>query len=108
MRTRFQGACDTGKDPQRVEKAIWEWKRQYHALWNLLEVTAEDDGEPVRGTATALPGVPPGILPAIRPRVPFSHSSLLGRSSPAHWQEASAPNQDTCTTVKCRATGPAG
>ena len=38
-----------GKKSRRAEKTIGEWEEQYPGSWILLEVTEEDDGEPVRG-----------------------------------------------------------
>jgi hypothetical protein len=37
------------KKPRRLDKAIREWEEQYPGTWILLEVTEEDNGQPVRG-----------------------------------------------------------
>ena len=39
----------SGKKARRVEKTIREWEEHYPGTWILLEVTKEDNGEPVRG-----------------------------------------------------------
>lgn len=50
MRTRFNG---TRKVDREIERAIRAWKKQYPDTWILLEVTEEDNGEPVRGKLIA-------------------------------------------------------
>lgn len=39
----------SGKNPRGVEKTIREWEQQHPDTWILLEVTEQDNGEPVRG-----------------------------------------------------------
>jgi len=41
------------KNSRRLEKRIQEWENQYPDTWILLEVTEQDDGEPVRGRLLA-------------------------------------------------------
>lgn len=53
MRSCSEGSGSSGKNSQRVEKTIQEWEKQYPDTWILLEVTAEDDGEPMQGTLIA-------------------------------------------------------
>lgn len=53
MSTRSDGSRGARKAPRRVEKTIREWKKNYADTWILLEVTEEDDGEPVRGKLIA-------------------------------------------------------
>lgn len=53
MRTRSHSRSGSGGEPQRVEKKIHEWEKQYPDTWILLEVTEESDGEPVRGKLIA-------------------------------------------------------
>ncbi len=53
MRTRSDRSRGPGKDPRRVEKTIREWEEQYPDTWILLEVTEEDEGEPLRGKLIA-------------------------------------------------------
>ncbi|HBA38243.1 MAG TPA: hypothetical protein DCZ05_00420 [Deltaproteobacteria bacterium] len=38
---------------REVEKTIRAWEKQYPDTWILLEVTQEDNGEPVRGKLIA-------------------------------------------------------
>ena len=49
MSTRSNNPRRSVKKPRRFDKAIREWEKQYPGTWILLEVTAEDAGEPVRG-----------------------------------------------------------
>ncbi len=49
MSTRSDNPRRSVKKPRRKDKAIREWEEQYPGIWILLEVTEEDDGEPVRG-----------------------------------------------------------
>jgi hypothetical protein len=35
--------------PRAGERTIHEWEAQYPETWILLEITEEDEGEPVRG-----------------------------------------------------------
>jgi hypothetical protein len=44
---RSEAARHTG------EHTIQEWEAQYPATWILLEITAEDEGEPIRGRLIA-------------------------------------------------------
>ena len=53
MRTRPHSPRGSDGEPQRVEKRIREWEKQYPDTWILLEVTEESDGEPVRGKLIA-------------------------------------------------------
>jgi len=48
MSTRSDNPRKPVKKPRRLDKAIREWEEQYPGTWILLEVTEEDDGEPVR------------------------------------------------------------
>lgn len=41
------------KNCRRVEKTIREWESQYPDTWILLEVTREDNAEPVRAKLVA-------------------------------------------------------
>jgi len=42
------------KDAQpRAEQSIQAWEAQYPEAWTLLEITAEDEGEPTRGVLIA-------------------------------------------------------
>ena len=49
MSTRSDNPRRSVKKPRRLDKAIREWEEQYPGAWILLEVTEEDDGDPVRG-----------------------------------------------------------
>jgi hypothetical protein len=49
MPTRSDNPRRSVKKPRQIAKAIREWEEQYPGTWILLEVTTEDDGEPVRG-----------------------------------------------------------
>ena len=53
MRTRSHSPRGSGREPQRVERRIREWEKQYPDTWILLEVTEESDGDPVRGKLIA-------------------------------------------------------
>lgn len=53
MRPRSHSRSGSGGEPERVEKKIREWEKQYPDTWILLEVTEESDGEPVRGKLIA-------------------------------------------------------
>lgn len=53
MRTRSHSPGRADGEPQRVEKRICEWEKQYPDIWVLLEVTEESNGEPVRGKLIA-------------------------------------------------------
>lgn len=48
MSTRSDSSRGQGKKPSRVEKTIREWEEQYPGTWILLEVTGQENGEPVR------------------------------------------------------------
>jgi len=48
MPTRFHGGRGPRKDARRAEKTIREWENQSPDTWILLEITEQDDGEPVR------------------------------------------------------------
>lgn len=47
------GKARSEKNPRGIERAIGEWEERYPGVWILLEVTAQDDGEPVRGKLIA-------------------------------------------------------
>jgi hypothetical protein len=49
MSTRSNNPRRSVKKPRRLDKAIHEWEKHYLGTWILLEVTEEDNGEPVRG-----------------------------------------------------------
>ncbi len=53
MSARFHGPRGPKKSPRRAEKSIREWENQYPDTWILLEVTEQDDGEPLRGKLIA-------------------------------------------------------
>lgn len=53
MRIRSDSSRRSGREPQKVEKTIRDWEKQYPDTWILLEVTEEDDGEPVQGRLIA-------------------------------------------------------
>lgn len=53
MQARSDSSNGGRKDPRRIEKTIREWEKKYPDTWILLEVTQEDDGEPVRGKLIA-------------------------------------------------------
>ena len=53
MRTRSNSSNGSRKVYREVEKTIRAWKKQYPDTWILLEVTQEDNGEPVRGKLIA-------------------------------------------------------
>jgi hypothetical protein len=53
MKTRSHNSHGSVKKPRRVEKKVVEWEKAYPDAWILLEVTEEDDGEPVRGKLIA-------------------------------------------------------
>ena len=49
MSTRSDNPRRSVKKPRRTDKTIRGMEEQYPGIWILLEVTEEDDGEPVRG-----------------------------------------------------------
>jgi len=53
MRTRSHSPSGSSGEPQRVEKRIHEWEKQYPDTWILLQVTEESNGEPVRAKLIA-------------------------------------------------------
>ena len=53
MRTRSHSPRGSGGEPQREERRIREWEKQYPDTWILLEVMEESNGEPVRGKLIA-------------------------------------------------------
>ncbi|MFQ5853472.1 MAG: hypothetical protein ACE5JU_23175 [Candidatus Binatia bacterium] len=53
MSRRFNKSMGSGKSSRREERRIREWEGQYPDTWILLEVTEQDDGEPVRGKLIA-------------------------------------------------------
>lgn len=53
MSARFHGPRGPSKNPRKIEKSIREWENQYPDTWILLEVTEQDDEEPVRGKLIA-------------------------------------------------------
>jgi hypothetical protein len=53
MSTRSNNSRRSVKKPRRIDKSIREWEELYPDTWILLEVTEEDDGEPVRGKLIA-------------------------------------------------------
>lgn len=44
---------DDQETPRQGEKTIQEWESQYPGTWILLEITQEDEGEPVHGLLIA-------------------------------------------------------
>jgi hypothetical protein len=58
MQIHPNSARGNEKDLQRVEKTIREWEGQYPDTWLLLKVTAEDEGEPIRGVLIAMAADP--------------------------------------------------
>jgi len=46
-------AGNSRKVARRVERTIRDWEKQYADTWILLEVTEEDNGEPLRGRLIA-------------------------------------------------------
>lgn len=53
MRTRSNSSNGSRKVYREVEKTIRAWEKQYPDTWILLEVTEEDNVEPVRGKLIA-------------------------------------------------------
>jgi len=53
IRTRSHSPSGSSGEPQRVEKRIHEWEKQYPDTWILLQVTEESNGEPVRAKLIA-------------------------------------------------------
>ena len=53
MGTRSHSPRGAGGEPQRDERKIREWEKQYPDTWILLEVTEESNGEPARGKLIA-------------------------------------------------------
>jgi hypothetical protein len=49
MSKRIDSPRSSEKKARRVEKAIRDWEKQFPGTWILLEVTEEDNGEPLRG-----------------------------------------------------------
>jgi hypothetical protein len=49
MSKRSDNTRRSVKKPRRLDKAIREWEEKYPGTWILLEVTEEDNGDPVRG-----------------------------------------------------------
>ncbi len=47
------GKARSEKNSRDIERAIGEWEERYPDTWILLEVTEQDDGEPVRGKLIA-------------------------------------------------------
>ena len=49
MSVRSSNPRQSMKKPRGFEKTIRDWEQQYPGTWILLEVTAQDAGEPARG-----------------------------------------------------------
>jgi len=49
MSKRIDSPRGSEKKSRQVEKAIRDWEKQFPGTWILLEVTEEDNGEPLRG-----------------------------------------------------------
>ena len=64
MRPRSNNSRRSGKESRKVEKTIRDWEKSHPGVWILLEVTEEDDGEPVRGKLIATADDPDNLQEA--------------------------------------------